>query len=113
MITPHKCPHCGNIVKIEPSQSRWRSRINEYLVMVAIFLAAGWALLNSGHMFWGAVSIVSAVILPILNDFCTRFQHLYPIRAQEKLERETELLRETARREVAEAHAGQLDRPET
>ena len=71
--------------------------------MVFAFLTGGWALLNSGHAFWGAASLVSAMILPPLYTFLTRYQELYPIRAHAKHERDTARLPEIARREDSES----------
>ena len=103
MPTPHKCPHCGNLIENEPFHSRGPSGITYHLAMIAAFLSGGWALLASGHTYWGGASLVAAVIAPPLHDFLTRYQQQYSIRAGQKREQETARLLEVARRHAAEA----------
>lgn len=95
-MTSNKCPNCGEMLNLEFAPSGRRSLSAERFVMVACYLAGGWALLDSGHGFWGGVCLVAAVIVPVLHHFLTRFQKAIPIRAREAQERETERLLEIA-----------------
>lgn len=76
------------------------SAAKRHLVIALCFIAGGWALLSSGHNFWGFACIAMAVLAPPLFIALERYQQRYPAVVQAKQERETQQLIERARQEM-------------
>lgn len=71
-----------------------RSLRTERTVISFCFVAGGWALLDSGHIFWGSVCLVAALLFPALHYFLAQYQASLPARIAAEQKHETERLLE-------------------
>ncbi len=101
MNTSHKCQQCGTIVEIESSQSQALAFVYSMIVLPAVFTVGGWAFLNYGRPYWGAASLIAAVIAPPMQNILHQYQRSLPVRAFKAEQRQTEQMLEIMRREDA------------
>lgn len=100
MKTNPEHSHRETSVDADAAEPFGGSAVTRHLVIGLCFVAGGWAMLQSGQIFWGVACLVAALFVTALLGFVERYQHRYPAMAQAKQERETEQLIAIARREM-------------